>query len=114
MIFGISQAHAQAPAGASPSTGGIETILLIAGMFVLMYFMIIRPQRKRQKEHKSLVDNINKGDEVVTTGGILGKVKTVDDNHMVLEVSKDVELKFQKHSLHAVLPKGTIKGIGTT
>ena len=107
----IPSAAAQAPAGAAPSTGGIESILLIGGMFVLMYFMIIRPQRKRQKEHKTLIDNLGKGDEVVTSGGVLGKVLKVDENYMVLEVSKDVELKFQKVSLHAVLPKGTIKAI---
>ena len=111
MSFFISSAHAQAPAGASPATGGLETIFLIGGMFALMYFMIIRPQRKRQKEHKNLVENLTKGDEVVTSGGILGKVVKVDENYMVLEVSKGVELKFQKLSLHAVLPKGTLKEI---
>lgn len=107
MSFLIPYAHADA---GSP-TGGIETLLLIGGMFVLMYFMIIRPQRKRQKEHRSLIDNLAKGDEVVTAGGILGKVTKVDETYMVLEVSKEVELKFQKQSIHAVLPKGTIKGI---
>jgi len=111
MSFFIPYAAAQDPAGATSTTGGWETILLIGGMFVLMYFMIIRPQRKRQKEHKSLMDNLGKGDEVVTTGGILGKVIKVDENYMVLEVSKGVELKFQKISIHAVLPKGTIKEI---
>ncbi|MBX2806996.1 MAG: preprotein translocase subunit YajC [Cellvibrionaceae bacterium] len=109
MSFLIPNAEAQTTgtAGAQDFTG----LLLIAGMFVLMYFMIIHPQRKRQKEHKSLIDELSKGDEVVTTGGILGKVTKVDDEYMVLEVSNNVELKFQKASLHAVLPKGTIKGI---
>jgi len=76
-----------------------------------MYFMIIRPQRKRQKEHQTMVGALSKGDEVITTGGILGKITKVDETYMVLEVSNNVELKFQKASLHAVLPKGTIKAI---
>jgi len=107
MLLFISNAHAQA-AGAGPDFTGI---LLIVGMFVIMYFMIIRPQRKRQKEQQTIMGNLAKGDEVITTGGILGKVTKVDDTYMVLEVSNNVELKFQKASLHAVLPKGTIKAI---
>jgi preprotein translocase subunit YajC len=109
MSFLIPSAHAQnaAPAGGD----GFASLLLIGGMFVLMYFMIIRPQRKRQKEHQNLMTNLGKGDEVVTSGGIVGKVVKVDESYMVLEVSNNVELKFQKQSLHAVLPKGTIKGI---
>lgn len=102
---------AEAQTGAPAAGDGFASIFLIAGMFLLMYFMIIRPQRKRQKEHKQLTEGLNKGDEVITTGGILGKVTKVDENYMVLEVSKQVELKFQKASLHAVLPKGTIKSI---
>lgn len=109
MSFFIPAAEAQT--GGAPAGDGLTSILLIGGMFVLMYFMIIRPQRKRQKEHQSLVDNVGKGDEVITNGGILGKVVKVDDNYMVLEVSNNVELKFQKSALHAVLPKGTIKAI---
>jgi preprotein translocase subunit YajC len=108
MLFLIPSAHAQA----APALGGdLSGLLLIVGMFVLMYFMIIRPQRKRQKEHQSLIEGVAKGDEIITTGGILGKVTKVDGDYMVLEVSNNVELKFQKVSLHAVLPKGTIKAI---
>lgn len=111
MSFLIPSAHAQAAAPASAFGGDFSGLLLIAGMFLLMYFMIIRPQRKRQKEHQSLIEGVSKGDEVLTTGGILGKVTKVDGDYMVLEVSNNVELKFQKVSLHAVLPKGTIKAI---
>lgn len=111
MSFFIPSAHAQASASAPALGGDFSGLLLIAGMFVLMYFMIIRPQRKRQKEHQSLIEAVSKGDEVLTTGGILGKVVKVDGDYMVLEVSNNVELKFQKISLHAVLPKGTIKAI---
>ncbi len=103
--------YAEAQTGGAPAGDGFTSLLLIGGMFVLMYFMIIRPQRKRQKEHQSLIEGVSKGDEVVTNGGILGKVTKVDDSYMVLEVSGGVELKFQKIALHAVLPKGTIKGI---
>ncbi len=109
MSFFIPSAHAQA-APAAPA-GDFSGLLLIVGMFVLMYFMIIRPQRKRQKEHQTLINDVSKGDEVLTTGGIIGKVTKVDGDYMVLEVSNNVELKFQKVSLHAVLPKGTIKAI---
>lgn len=108
MSFFIPSAHAQA---AAPAGGDFSGLLLIAGMFALMYFMIIRPQRKRQKEHQSLIEAVSKGDEVITTGGILGKVARVDGDYMALEVSPNVELKFQKASLHAVLPKGTLKAI---
>lgn len=103
----IPSAYAQA----APAGGDLSGIFLIVGMFVLMYFMIIRPQRKRQKEHQSLIEGVSKGDEVLTTGGILGKVTKVEGDYMVLEVSNNIELKFQKVSLHAVLPKGTIKAI---
>lgn len=108
MLLFIANAHAQAAGAPAPDFTGL---LLIVGMFVIMYFMIIRPQRKRQKEHQNMISAIAKGDEVITTGGILGKVTKVDDTYMVLEVSNNVELKFQKASLHAVLPKGTIKAI---
>jgi preprotein translocase subunit YajC len=111
MSFFISSAHAQAATPTSGLGGDFSGLLLIAGMFILMYFMIIRPQRKRQKEQKSLVDGVSKGDEILTPGGILGKVTKVEGDYMVLEVSNNVELKFQKVSLHAVLPKGTIKAI---
>ncbi len=108
MSFFIPNAHAQAGA---PGGDGLTSLLLIGGMFVLMYFMIIRPQRKRQKDHQALIENVGKGDEVVTNGGVLGKVVKVDENYMVIEVANNVELKLQKIALHAVLPKGTIKAI---
>jgi preprotein translocase subunit YajC len=108
MSFFIPNAHAQIGV---PGGDGLTSILLIGGMFALMYFMIIRPQRKRQKEHQAIIDNVGKGDEVVTNGGILGKVLKVDEHYMVIEVANNVELKLQKVALQAVLPKGTIKAI---
>ncbi len=111
MSFFISQAHAQsAPAGAPPG-GEMFQIGLLVLMFGLFYFIAIRPQRKRQKEHAAMVAALAKGDEVVTSSGILGKVTKLDDDYVVLSVTDNVELKFQRVAIHAVLPKGTLKAI---
>lgn len=110
MGFFIAEAVAQTEGAAPPNTGYINFVLL-GGLFLFMYFIIIRPQRKRQKEHKSLVDGLSKGDEVVLTSGMLGKLISVDESYVTLSVSNNVELKFQKVSVHAVLPKGTIKSL---
>lgn len=106
----ISSAHAQ-EAGQAPAEAGVMQLVLMVGLFVMFYFIAIRPQRKRQKEHASLVSNLGKGDEVVTTSGILGKITKLEDHYVVLQVSDNVEMKFQKASVHAVLPKGTLKSI---
>ncbi len=110
MSFFIPQAHAQA---AQPAAGGGELfqIAFLVGLFVLFYFIAIRPQRKRQKEHAEMVGALSKGDEVVTSSGILGRIKTLDENYMVLTVADNVDLKFQRIHVHAVLPKGTLKSI---
>ena len=91
---------------------GMETILLLVGMFVFMYFMIIRPQSKRAKEHKQLMESLQKGDEVLTAGGILGKIAKVDDSYIAIEVAPGIEIKVQKASVQTLLPKGTIKSAG--
>ena len=106
----ISQAHAQT-AQQPPAEAGLIQIAMLVGLFVFFYFIAIRPQRKRQKEHAEMVSNLAKGDEVVTTSGILGKITRMEDDYLVLKVAENVELKFQKVSIHAVLPKGTIKSI---
>jgi preprotein translocase subunit YajC len=111
MSLFISSAHAQA-AGQNPQGGELFQIVFLVGLFVLFYFIAIRPQRKRQKEHAAMVSALSKGDEVVTTSGILGKVTSLDDNYMVLNVTNNVDLKFQRVHVHAVLPKGTLKSIG--
>lgn len=109
MDFFIPAAMAQdAPA---PQGNPMVTLLMFVGLFVFMYLFIIRPQRKRQKEHQNLVASLNKGDEVVMTSGLLGKITKVDDNYITLETSDQVEQKFQKVAVHAVLPKGTIKSV---
>jgi preprotein translocase subunit YajC len=111
MSLFIASAHAQE--GGAPSPGGdLFQIFFLVGLFVLFYFIAIRPQRKRQKEHAEMVSKLNKGDEVVTSSGILGKVTSLDDNYMVLNVANNVEMKFQRVHLHAILPKGTLKSIG--
>lgn len=111
MSLFIASAQAQ-PAGQPPPGGELFQILFLVGLFVLFYFIAIRPQRKRQKEHAQMVGALNKGDEVVTTSGILGRITALDDNYMVLNVADKVDMKFQRVHVHAVLPKGTLKSIG--
>ena len=108
MLF-ISNAYAQSSGAAEPNP--MFTIIMFTGLFIFMYFMIIRPQRKRQKEHNDLVNSLAKGDEVVMTSGMLGKITKIEGEYVVLEVNNNLTLKFQKASVHAVLPKGTIKAI---
>lgn len=106
----LSVLPAQA-AESNPIVGMLPLIL----MFVVLYFLMIRPQMKRQKEHRNLVSNLNKGDEVITAGGILGKITKVHDNYLSVEVAdladKPVEILVQRASVSSVLPKGTIKAI---
>ncbi len=104
----ISEAYAQAaPAGA----GGMDLmgLLPLVLMFVLLYFLMIRPQAKKAKEHKNMVAALQKGDEVVTGGGVLGKVAKVGDQYLSIEVAPNVEIQVQRFSVQLVLPKGTIK-----
>ncbi|HIP80839.1 MAG TPA: preprotein translocase subunit YajC [Leucothrix mucor] len=94
---------------ASPAGGGIEMIIMIALFFGIMYFMIIRPQQKKAKEHKTMLDALSKGDEVVTSGGILGKIVKIGENFVEIKVSDNSAIKVQRHSIGTVLPKGTMK-----
>ncbi|MAT51722.1 MAG: preprotein translocase subunit YajC [Porticoccaceae bacterium] len=110
MSFPVDLVTFAAPAPAGEPNPMI-TLLMFAGLFLFMYFLIIRPQRKRQKEHQNLVSSLAKGDEVVTTSGMLGKITKIEGDYVELEVSDTVKLKFQKVAVHAVLPKGTIKSI---
>lgn len=86
-------------------------LIFLGGFLVIFYFLLWRPQSKRQKEHRELVANLGKGDEVVTAGGILGKITKITDDYVVVEVANGVELPFQKGSVTAALPKGTIKDL---
>lgn len=106
MNFFISDAWAQ---GGGPAGGGLLSLLPIVVIFVLFYFLLIRPQQKRQKQHKEMVENLSKGDEVVTAGGALGKITDVGDNFITLEISQGVNIKVQRSMVQAMMPKGTIK-----
>ena len=106
----ISSAYAQgAPAVGADS--GFMSLLPIILMFVLLYFMMIRPQMKRAKEHKAMTEALSKGDEVVTTGGLLGRITKVGDAYVTLEISDNTEIVVQKGAVQTLLPKGTIKAI---
>lgn len=106
ITFFISDAAAQS-AGAGGSAG-ITTFLPMIALFVVFYFLLIRPQQKRQKEHKNMVTGLAKGDEIVTMGGVLGKITAVDDNFITVEIAKGTEIKVQRMSVQAMMPKGTI------
>ncbi len=106
----ISNAYAQAAAPAAAG-GGLMSFLPIILMFVVLYFLMIRPQMKRQKEQKAMIDAIAKGDEVVTAGGIVGKVTKVNDAYVTLEVAEGTEIVMQKASVTMLLPKGTVKSL---
>jgi preprotein translocase subunit YajC len=107
MNFLFPTAYAQEAAQPSAT----YNIIFFGGMIVLIYLILWRPQSKRAKEHKNLISGISKGDEVMTSGGLLGKVVRVDEDYLALEVAEGVELKMQKSSIAAALPKGTIKQI---
>src|SRR5262245_44477607 len=105
----ISPAFAQG-AGGTPG-GGIESMILIVLMFGVLYFMMIRPQMKRAKEQKAMVEALQKGDEVITAGGVLGRITKLSEGYVTLEVSPEVEIQLQRSAVQLVLPKGTIKNL---
>jgi preprotein translocase subunit YajC len=108
----ISSAYAQqAAAAATDPMGGVMQLLPIILMFVVLYFLMVRPQMKKAKEHKALVDALAKGDEVVTQGGLAGRVAKVGDSYVALEIAPGVEVQVQKPAIGLVLPKGTLKSL---
>jgi len=107
MDFFISNAMA---AGDAPQGGGLQLVFMVALFFGIMYFMIIRPQSKKAKEHTSLLEALSKGDEVVTNGGVLGKIVKLGDNFIELKVSETGTMKVQRHAIASIMPKGTMKG----
>ena len=94
---------------AAPQGGGLSMILMMVVLFGLMYFMMIRPQMKRQKEHRALIAALAKGDEVVTNGGLAGRVEEVGDTFVTVEIAPNVKVKLQKGAVQQVLPKGSLK-----
>ena len=107
MDFLIANAYAQDATAQSGLMGFLPLILI----FVVFYFMLIRPQMKRAKEHRKLVAALSKGDEVVTNGGLLGKITDVGDSFVTLELADNVEIKMQRQAVTSVMPKGTIKSV---
>jgi preprotein translocase subunit YajC len=104
----ISNAYAQAAAGGDTSSSLISMLPLVL-MFVVLYFVMIRPQMKRQKEHKAMIEALAKGDEVVTAGGFLGKVAKIGETYIGVELADGVEVQMQRTAVVQVLPKGTLK-----
>jgi preprotein translocase subunit YajC len=112
-VFFISNAYAQtADAAGNPGLmGSLTTFAPIIIMVVVMYFLMIRPQQKRQKELRTMMDALAKGDEVITVGGVLGRVTKVSDNYVTVEISAGTEVVVQKNAVTAVMPKGTLKSL---
>ena len=111
MSFFISDALAQAPAGAAQEPNMLVTFGPLVAIFIIFYFLLIRPQQKRVKEHKQMVEKIAKGDEVVTSGGLLGRITKVGENFVVMEVAEGVEVKVQRQMIGNLMPKGTSKAL---
>jgi preprotein translocase subunit YajC len=105
----IPDAMAQT-AGASPVGGGLMPFVMMGVFVVIFYFLLIRPQQKKQKEHQAMLSKIGEGDEVVTGGGILGKVIAVGDQFLTLEIADGVRIKVQRFQVTSLVPKGTLKG----
>ena len=105
----ISTAYAQTPAGGPFGGGGIEQFGVLILMLVVFWFILIRPQMKRAKEHKALLSMLEKGNEVVTAGGVVGKITKIAEGYITLEVAPGVEMTFQKQAVQTLLPKGSIK-----
>ena len=105
----ISEAIAQTAAPAASASGGLMSMLPLVLMFVVLYFVMIRPQMKKAKEHKAMVEALAKGDEVIMGGGMLGKIAKLGETYLSVEVASGVEVQIQRAAVIQVLPKGTIK-----
>jgi preprotein translocase subunit YajC len=104
----IPEAHAQA--GAAAPGGQLAPLLMMVLFIVIFYFLLIRPQQKKAKEHQAMLTALSVGDEVVTAGGILGKVAAIGEGVVTLEVAQGVQIKVQKFQVSSLVPKGTLKG----
>ena len=107
----ISNAFAQSAPAAGGDAGGLMSFIPLILMFIVLYFIMIRPQMKRQKETKAMLEALAAGDEVITAGGILGKVTAVKDQYVTVELVPGTEVQMQKNAVTSVLPKGTIKSV---
>lgn len=100
-----------APAGGAGGDAGLINLLFLGGFVLIFYFLLIRPQNKRRKEHQALMSGLQKGDEIVTAGGVVGVVNKVEDDFVKVQVAEGVEMRIQKSAVGATLPKGTVKGL---
>ena len=108
MSFFISDAMAEA-APAAQQTDPMSSLIFFGGMILIFYFLLIRPQQKRAKEHRNMVEALGKGDEVVTNGGLLGKIIEVGDQYITVELADNVQVKMQRAAVGSILPKGSLK-----
>ena len=106
----ISNAYAQTAAAAGPMDSVMQFLPIIL-MFAVLYFLMVRPQMKKAKEHKTLIDGLGKGDEIVTQGGMAGRITKVGDDFISVEIAEKVEIQIQKPAIAMVLPKGTLKNL---
>ena len=115
MSFFISNAIADATTAVGTTAGGQPgntfSLVMIVAIFVLFYFMLIRPQNKRAKEHRELISQLKKGDEVVTSGGFIGKVVSMDEQVVKINLAEGVDVNLQRNAVSSVLPKGTMKSL---
>src|SRR6478735_2964691 len=111
MSFFINQAFAAEAATSAHQTDGSFSLIMIAAIFVLFYFMLIRPQNKRAKEHRDLLGRLKKGDEILTSSGILAKIVSLDEQYVKVSLAEGVEVYVQKGAISSVLPKGTLKSL---
>ncbi|MEL0082885.1 MAG: preprotein translocase subunit YajC [Gammaproteobacteria bacterium] len=109
--MGFLVSDAMAAAQPAPAAPGFDSFIFVLLLFVIFYFMIIRPQSKRQKEQRNMVAALDKGDEVVTNGGLVGKIVKAGDTYLGVELASGVEVNVQRNAIAQVLPKGTIKNI---
>ena len=109
MSFFISDAVAEASAASSQQADPLMSLILPIGLVVLFYFFLIRPQSKRQKEQRQMIADLQKGEEILTSGGILGKITDIKDDFITLEIGNSVTLTVQKNAVQTIMPKGTIK-----
>lgn len=110
MLGFISTAYA-ADQAAVQSNAGFGPLIFMIAMLVIFYFLLIRPQAKRAKEHRNLVSGLGKGDEVITSGGILGRITEIDEDFITISIANNVEIKVQKPAVTTTVPKGTIKSL---
>jgi len=109
MSFFISNAYAAAAPAGTPAENPTFGLVFFIGMIVVFYFLLIRPQQKRAKEHRQMVEAVGKGDEIVTNGGILGKIIEVSEQYLSVEIADGVTIRLQRNAIASVLPKGSLK-----